>query len=464
MNILLRILFFLLIILNNFLYSQNSFNAIYDASFFRITKFYSIERINSYDKYIFTQLGLNYNPNIFDTNLSGSILRYNKNANEWYHPFARFLRAIWCTRTLPFYLYCNPLTTFAMSPMDTLAVMRNGYAYCGGIDGSEGIHATENGGLNYYSSYNEYLGGSGCKGLDILTFFPGLSEYYMAVQPISSLYTIIFRDGFRIDSLRYIRSAYRGGFLKINPFVTSNVFLVGDSSMFLSTNSGSNFIRLNIPPLNQMVFSKLDSSIFGINSHQVFKSTNNGFNWSFITLIDSLYAIDFSPINSNVLYLGGKSGLYTSTSGGQSFNLYNNAFTPSKKVIGVSKDSTNGDTIIVCTDYKVYKVWSNEIINSVIQISGNIPFQFNLYQNYPNPFNPSTKINFDIAKSSFVKLVVYDALGRVAAELVNEQLNSGSYSYEWNAEQYPSGVYFYKLNVTANNSVYTDTKKMLLIK
>jgi hypothetical protein len=51
-------------------------------------------------------------------------------------------------------------------------------------------------------------------------------------------------------------------------------------------------------------------------------------------------------------------------------------------------------------------------------------------------------------------------LGKEVATLVNEKLNAGTYSVDWNASQYPSGVYFYRLN-TDN---YTDTKRMLLIK
>ncbi len=51
----------------------------------------------------------------------------------------------------------------------------------------------------------------------------------------------------------------------------------------------------------------------------------------------------------------------------------------------------------------------------------------------------------------------FDALGK---ELVNEQLNAGSYESDWNASNFPYGVYYYKL--TSNN--FIQTHKMLLIK
>jgi uncharacterized delta-60 repeat protein len=93
-------------------------------------------------------------------------------------------------------------------------------------------------------------------------------------------------------------------------------------------------------------------------------------------------------------------------------------------------------------------------------VSSEIPVNYNLSQNYPNPFNPATNIKFQIPKTGFVKLIVYDIIGSEIAKLVNEQLSSGVYEVEWNAMKYPSGVYYYKLT----SGEYTETKKMILIK
>ena len=94
------------------------------------------------------------------------------------------------------------------------------------------------------------------------------------------------------------------------------------------------------------------------------------------------------------------------------------------------------------------------------RISSEIPENYLLNQNFPNPFNPSTNIKYDLPKNSFVKLVVFDALGREVETLVNEKLNAGSYQVDWNASQYPSGVYFYSLITDGFN----ETKKMIMIK
>lgn len=99
------------------------------------------------------------------------------------------------------------------------------------------------------------------------------------------------------------------------------------------------------------------------------------------------------------------------------------------------------------------------------KIGSDIPNQFTLYQNYPNPFNPVTTIRFDVGteignQKSDIRLVIYDILGREVATLVNEKQSPGTYEVKWNASNFSSGVYFYKLQ--AGN--YFETRKMILIK
>jgi hypothetical protein len=103
----------------------------------------------------------------------------------------------------------------------------------------------------------------------------------------------------------------------------------------------------------------------------------------------------------------------------------------------------------------------------IVSNHNEIPQTFALYQNYPNPFNPVTKIKFDIpsAPLSFgeglgVRLLIYDILGREIAALVNEELKPGTYEVDWNAANYPSGIYFYR--ITAGE--FTQTRKMILLR
>jgi len=85
---------------------------------------------------------------------------------------------------------------------------------------------------------------------------------------------------------------------------------------------------------------------------------------------------------------------------------------------------------------------------------------FRLYQNYPNPFNPSTTIRFSISKPEFTILKVFNTLGKEVAKLADEKLQAGSYEVDWNASNFVSGVYFYRLEA----GDYVDTRKMLLVK
>ncbi len=83
-----------------------------------------------------------------------------------------------------------------------------------------------------------------------------------------------------------------------------------------------------------------------------------------------------------------------------------------------------------------------------------------LEQNYPNPFNPSTIISFRIPSKAFVTLKIFDEVGREVTTLVNEQKEIGFYNIEWNASNFSSGVYFYRLQA----GEFSKTKALILIK
>ncbi len=98
-------------------------------------------------------------------------------------------------------------------------------------------------------------------------------------------------------------------------------------------------------------------------------------------------------------------------------------------------------------------------------ISKNVPEQYKLSQNYPNPFNPETKIEFNIAKEGYVKVVVYNILGQKIRTLLNQDFKAGSYSVTWNGKddfgrQVSTGAYLYSLETES----FKSTKKMILMK
>ncbi len=97
-----------------------------------------------------------------------------------------------------------------------------------------------------------------------------------------------------------------------------------------------------------------------------------------------------------------------------------------------------------------------------------VPTEYKLEQNYPNPFNPTTKIRYSIPNvalrqakgDNFTTLKIYDILGNEVTTLVNEQKEPGYYEIDFNASQFASGVYVYRL-ISGN---FISTKKMLVLK
>ncbi len=148
-------------------------------------------------------------------------------------------------------------------------------------------------------------------------------------------------------------------------------------------------------------------------------------------------------------------------------SVRNNLLDSLASLMGTTADSVWG--IWRCVAYNgVDSLYSSNTLlvtlsRSVIgisKISENIPGNFNLYNNYPNPFNPSTKITFDVAKTKNVKITIYDLLGRNVKTIVNDVLQPGKYEYRFDASYLASGIYYYRMET----DVYSDTKKMMLIK
>ena len=203
------------------------------------------------------------------------------------------------------------------------------------------------------------------------------------------------------------------------------------------------------------------SSVWG----QIYRSTNSGNNWELTANVGSatgncINAVHFGD-SSNGFAAGTNGIILRSTNGGA--NWISQLSGTAASLNGILM--INALTGYVCGDNGLILKTTNGGITGFEPISNVTPSDFELYQNYPNPFNPTTKIKFDIPKSSFVKLVVYNSLGKEVATLVNEKLSAGSYEVDWpapsgNGSGYPSGVYFYKLF----SDKFVEVKKMVYLK
>ncbi|MFC1572616.1 T9SS type A sorting domain-containing protein [Candidatus Eisenbacteria bacterium] len=95
-----------------------------------------------------------------------------------------------------------------------------------------------------------------------------------------------------------------------------------------------------------------------------------------------------------------------------------------------------------------------------IEKVGSVPDRFSLARNHPNPFSASTTIHYGLSSPSKVSIEVYDLLGRKVATMIQGEQQAEEHRIIWNGEDYPSGVYFYRIQ--AND--HTETRKMVLSK
>jgi hypothetical protein len=138
-------------------------------------------------------------------------------------------------------------------------------------------------------------------------------------------------------------------------------------------------------------------------------------------------------------------------------------------------DNDGKDEYIFVNYRTSYNVWPDDQVvwiiesNTVVGVPNPnevISSKYSLDQNYPNPFNPTTTIKYTVPNanmnqnSALVKLAVYDVLGKEVKTLVNERKQAGSFEVAFNADNLPSGIYFYKLQ----SGNFTEVKKMTLLK
>ena len=109
---------------------------------------------------------------------------------------------------------------------------------------------------------------------------------------------------------------------------------------------------------------------------------------------------------------------------------------------------------------RTFIICARNLTTDVEDILTEIPKEYSLLQNYPNPFNPTTTISFNLPSKSFISLKIFDLIGREQATIVSEEMSQGNYSRQWNAERFPSGIYFYRLQT----GIFSETKKLLLLR
>jgi len=240
-----------------------------------------------------------------------------------------------------------------------------------------------------------------------------------------------------------------------------NIYVLSDSE---NTSSGFDIVLLKYDVSGNIIWSKSYNGQF------------NGSDFGNSMIID---------LSGNV-FVGGETQKNSSnysmvilkfTSIGNIINTRNISSAKSEKTVLINSDISQNIFIVgnsqdsaffsldPNTGSNIYISKLSHDLNPIFNTSTEISKQFILSQNYPNPFNPQTKIKFAVpsdvkGQTTNVKLVIYDLLGREVATLVNEELKPGTYEADWDASNFSSGVYFYKII----SNEFVETKKMVLMK
>jgi len=253
-------------------------------------------------------------------------------------------------------------------------------------------------------------------------------------------------------------------------FGASNV-LGGPGKIIMTSNGGLNW---NVTDINAGYFSPFtiqfsDDKKTGLFVGETpptswfYRTTNSGQNWNIVYTTTNYYSktMRWIPGTTNV-YGNSEFVIVRSINNGFTWSTMTGA--PNSNLISIDAVRINEGTIYalaVTSNRSVYKLIDTARVIAIENSEIIIPVVFNLYQNYPNPFNPVTTIKYDIPKTSNVTIVVYDLLGREVTRLINNELkNSGRYAINWNANNYASGVYIYRIKA----GDYISVKKMVLVK
>jgi aminopeptidase N len=239
--------------------------------------------------------------------------------------------------------------------------------------------------------------------------------------------------------------------------------IVGDSTFFDIMRTYSDEPNLKYGAATTEDFQAVAESVYGQDLNYLFQEWIYGENepsytvgWNKSLVGGDIYHVIiniYQAVNTNPVYFTMPVQIRLNTTlGDTTVTLFNDAQTQNFQfdIVG------NPQSIVFDPGNWILK--NTTIVTEVKDL--NIPVQYNLSQNYPNPFNPSTTIEYSIPQSGTVTLKVFNVLGKEVATLVNGQNEAGKHIVNFDATNFNSGVYFYKIEAGS----FVETKKMILLK
>ena len=236
-----------------------------------------------------------------------------------------------------------------------------------------------------------------------------------------------------------------------------------NGTIMRTTNGGSTWITTSSVVSSSLYSVNMINSSLGFSagpSGVILRTTDSGASWAKVTSGVTTNLALVAGSSANNLFAVGDTGtvLYSTDSGtswtAQFASTYNNLY-----------GAALVDTVLyICGDNSSILTNSYAQLTDVRESSqlhgSTVPVSFTLLQNYPNPFNPSTTIQYELQKSGWVHLKVFDVVGRLVASPVHKEESIGTHAFRFNAVGLPSGVYYYTLSLNGT----MQTRKMILLK
>ena len=332
-----------------------------------------------------------------------------------------------------------------------VASNRNGVLYAGG---GQGVYQSRDTGETWNLLGGQIAGGilsllanpTGVMyaGADIITTFDGASG--------GGLYKSTDAG------LNWKQIAFAGKRVSTLALNSSGIMFASVGDFLVRSGEADTIWQSSFDPMyvTSLAFKSNGQIYAGSSVNGLYFSSDNGDTWSRTDLDrTNIQSIFVSP--DDAVYCGTQGGgLYVRREYDTSFTQLNSGLT-SQGVLTLSMDKS-GFLYAGTFDCGVFR--STSAITGVGSHDGGMPKAFALYQSYPNPFNPSTTIRYELPRSSFVTLSIYNILGQKVALLVHEQEGVGFHQVIFRNDGLSSGVYLYRLQAKD----YVATKKMLLLK
>ncbi len=258
---------------------------------------------------------------------------------------------------------------------------------------------------------------------------------------------------------------------KSNLEVAFNKIAYDNNQVLYGISDDQNLYTIDINTNSTTLVANIDMKTMGMTFHpttnELWVSVDS------LTNKDRLYKINTNDGSKTFVASVGNSKRIEAIAFDNLGNLYGINYKPILKSILVSINTTDysltevGDLGVSSVNYLLF---TPETIVGVDEQDVKVPTNYTLFQNYPNPFNPTTTIKYSIPEASSVKLTVFNVLGEVVSELINDFQSAGTYNVSWNAKSMSgaalsSGIYLYKIQAVGNSGKeYIETKKMVFLK